>query len=163
METSNVLSQAIGQIFVQSDQALAQNKLQLKSKSSVKRSELELALSVILVDLASCDQKFDSEEFQAVSRGLRRIFGTQKTDVVALVQRAQSVIDNLRGTANFAKLLRQHLSQKDRDLIAEIIEEVIAADGVEDGFETYLRSKYFELLGIPLPEKKKEELDSGSN
>lgn len=154
MQNSNVLGQAINNIFTQHDTFLSDEKLKLKKKNKAPKFQLELALSVILVDLASCDQDFHSQEFQAVSRGLRRVFGTQKTEVLELVHRAQAVIANLRGTANFAKLLSDNTSPEEKQAISGVIEELIAADGVEDGFESYLRKKYYGILGIPLPPEK---------
>jgi|GEM_PF-1299625 len=152
MDINNVLGQAINDIFVQHDRFLSQEIVASKKKRGIEKKQLELALAVILVDMASCDQAFDSREFQVISRGLRRVFGTQKSDVMELTQKAQAVIANLRGTANFAQLLRENVTVQEREVISQVIEEVIAADGVEDGFEAYLRSKYHEILGITPPD-----------
>lgn len=163
MESTNLFGQAISDIFAQHDSLLTNTQKRAAEKRGAKKTELELALVVILVDLASCDQNFDSEEFQVISRGMRRVFGTQKTDILELIQRAQGVISNLRGTASFAQLLRDNTSSTQKELIAQLIEEVIAADGVEDGFETYLRAKYYEILGIPLPPKASQVPDTKTN
>ena len=103
---------------------------------------------MLLVDLASCDQDFDPGEYQVITGGLRRIFGTSKAEVTGLVNQANLSLGNLRGVSKFGELLRDNLGFDERKAIMEVIEEVIAADGEEDGFETYLRDKLTELLGL---------------
>ncbi len=118
------------------------------SESGIDRSQLELALTVLLVDLASCDQDFDPKEYQVISSGLRRIFGTSKTEISGLVNQANLQLANLRGVSKFTELLRENLSLDERKAIMEVIEDVISADGQEEDFEVYLRTKLSDLLGI---------------
>ncbi len=155
MNDQNALYQAINGIFQQSDQALFTHGVPKNRSNKVQKQQLELALAVLLVDLASSDENFDAQEYQVIAQGLRRVFGTGKTEVAQLVQRAQQAIALLRGTTSFATLLRDNLPENERVTIMEVIEEVIAADGVEDGFEVYFRHKFSELLGVP-PTKKDE-------
>ena len=112
------------------------------------RREVELAAVVLLVDVASADQNFDSKEYQTISAGMRRTFGTTKEQVAALVQEAKNALANLRGSTKFADLLRENLEPPERQAVFELIEEVIAADGQVAGFEEYLRQKFAKLLGI---------------
>lgn len=115
---------------------------------SGNRREIELAAVVLLVDVASADQNFDSKEYQAISDGMRRTFGTSKEQVAALVQEAKTALANLRGATKYADILRDGLEPKERQAVFELIEEVIAADGQVAGFEEYLRQKFAKLLGI---------------
>lgn len=119
-------------------------------KSEKGNVELELALAVLLVDLASCDQQFDADEYRTIAAGMQRVFGTAPNDVRKLVSQARLVLANLRGTSAFADLLREQLSVEERQAIMAVVDEVVAADGREDGFETYLRHKIGDLLGVPL-------------
>ena len=123
------------------------------AKSKVKgrnNRELELALAVLLVDLASVDQNFDMREYNTIAAGLARIFGTNLHEVQSLVNQANLVLKNLRGTSRFAELLRDNLSVEERQDVMKIIDEVISADGIEDGFETYLRHKFSDLLQVKI-------------
>lgn len=115
------------------------------------KKDLELALTVLLVELASCDQNFDMPEYHIISLGLYRMFGTSKDQVTALVNQAQTVLGNLRGTSRFAGLLKESLPEEERKAILEIIDDLIMADGQVDGYETYLRHKLAGLLEVPLP------------
>ena len=105
---------------------------------------------MLLVELAGSDQNFDAREYNVISNGLRRIFGTTKDEVAALINQATLNLAHLRGTGRFATLLKDNMTLEERQVVMEVIEEVIAADGVEDGFETYLRHKFSDLLGVPL-------------
>ena len=149
MADNYLIDQTIDRIFVRSETFAPHLPELNRSKRRAKQKELELALTVILVDLASSDENFEQREYQAISIGLRRLFGDSK-DLKMLVNRAQLALSNLRGTQSFADLLRENLSEDDRKIVAEIIEDVIRADGVEDGFEQYLRLKYAKLLDIPI-------------
>ena len=150
MSDSNVLRSTISTIFEQNNTLLAgQEKAQNAGKKKRKNTaDLELALTVLLVDLASCDQNFEPQEYQVISNGLMRIFGTSKSNVQSLVNRAQSTLQNLRGVDRFGAMLRQNLTDEEKRATLEIIDEVIQSDGITDGFEVYLREKFCDLLGL---------------
>ena len=146
----DALSRTLDDVFAESDNLEKKQKMSRRAEAySVSQRELEVALTVLLVDLASCDDDFDPREYQMLSNGLRRVFGTAKHEVQALVNQAKLAIANLRGTNKFAALLRDNLDEEKRRAILEVIDDVIMVDGVEDGFETYLRCKYADLLGLP--------------
>jgi uncharacterized tellurite resistance protein B-like protein len=146
-EKNDLIVSTLDKIFDKNEQ-LTKDKQKFQEKIGVSVQELELALTVLLVDLASCDQNFDQDEYQIISQGLMRVFGTSKEGISKLVNQANLVIANLRGTTKFAELLRDNLDNEKKASVMEIIDEIIAADGVEDGFETYLRSKLSGILGI---------------
>ena len=117
----------------QAEQEIIQNKPKpkLRKQTSVSDSQLQLALTVMLVDLASIDQNFDVSEYNTISQGLHRVFGTTKQEVQSLVNQANLVLANLRGTSRFAELLKKEMDIGQRKAIMEIIDEVIGADGKE--------------------------------
>ena len=143
-----LLQSAVQDIFNNNDKILERQGGARKTRSSIPKTDLELALTVLLVDLAGCDQNFDAQEYNIIQNGLRRVFGTTKSEVTALINQANLTLKNLRGTGRFAGLLKDSLDQNHREVIMEVIEDVISADGVEDGFETYLRHKFADLLGV---------------
>ena len=110
--------------------------------------DLELALTVILVDLASSDQKFEPQEYQIINAALYRLFGTPRDKVQKLVNQATLVLANLRGTTRYAELLRDHLDLEHKQLIIQMMDDLILADGEQDGFEIYLRHKFLDILGF---------------
>jgi len=158
MVSNLILSQAISNIFANNQIGLQQElrRRKQRSKKGPSQKELELAVAVLLVDLASCDEHFDPEEREAIIKGMRRIFGTSRPDVIALMNQASLALENLRGPAAFADLLKENLNDDEKQVVMEVIEEVIMADNVEDGFETYLRSRFAQLLGIKKADKPAE-------
>lgn len=146
----SLLQSTVQGIFNNNDKIIERQIGTVKSRPVVPRKDMELALTVLLVDLAGCDQNFDMQEYNIIQNGLRRVFGTNKTEVTALVNQANQTLKNLRGAGRFAGLLKDSLDQAEREVIMEVIEDVISADGVEDGFETYLRHKFADLLGVQL-------------
>lgn len=144
------LNAVLDDLFL-NNQKLVQHGMQRKKQSQgSNKRDLELAVSVLLVDLAGADQNFDPEEYNMIQSGLTRLFGTSAIQVKALINQATLVIKNLRGTSQFAKLLKESLSIEERQKVMSIIDEVICADGVEDGFETYLRHKFSDLLEVEI-------------
>ena len=143
--SNKLKSSTISEVFAAADRAQAGKKQQ----RSVPLGELEVAFAVVLVDLASCDQQFAPREYLAISSGLRRLFGTPKERVQGLVNQANIILANLRGTSRYATLLKNNLDIEEKTAVMETIDDLIAADGVEEGFEVYLRTKFADLLGMP--------------
>lgn len=149
--SKGILSDVINEIFVQERAALRAEYGFSRSKTSTKkqkRDDIEFAVAVILVDLASCDQNFDQVEYDTILAGLHRVFGINQIEVAGLIQKANMAMQGLRGTDNFAKLVRDSLPQDKREEIMRLIDSLIAADGVLDGYELLLRRRYAQLLGV---------------
>ena len=64
------------------------------------------------------------------------------------MNQAVLALQNMRGSTSYIETLRENLDDAQRRAILEVIDDVIDADGVEDGFETYLRTKFADLLGL---------------
>src|SRR5436190_22958679 len=106
----NALLNTIDHIFTHVQSNSTPKRFSLPKRNKEKVKELELALTVILVDLASCDQHFDPAEYQIILSGLRRMFGATREEVQSLVNQATLVLNNLRGTNRFVQLLKDNLS-----------------------------------------------------
>jgi len=117
-------------------------------KRKVSVADLELAFTVLLVDIASCDQNFEPNEYLIIGAGLRRLFGTSKDKVQSLVNQANTIMKNLRGTSRYAAFLRDNLDIQEKKAVMEVVDELIMSDGAEEGFERYLRTKLADLLGV---------------
>lgn len=156
----NILQTTVADIFQNNEQVISRQLRPAASGKKLNKRDLEVALTVLLVDLAGCDQNFDMQEYNLIQNGLRRVFGTSKTEVTALINQANLTLKNLRGSSRFATLLKDSLDAQQRAVIMEVVEDVIHADGVEDGFETYLRHKFASLLGVELPAKTEPRAES---
>lgn len=120
-----------------------------RRRGKVSQHQLELAFTVLLVELASSDEGFAQKEYQVIVLALHRVFGVTRDRAQRLVNEAVTILKDLRGTAEYALLLREHLSREELSLVARCIDDVIEADGVHDGFELYHRRRFRELLGLP--------------
>lgn len=153
MNSHNLLEQAVNQFFSSSEKHVRESffqRPQSGKRSKSLRKELEFALTLVFVDLASCDDNgMDSREYQAILDSMRRIFGIGVTDVQKLVSSAQQVLRNFSGLASFTQLLKENLSEDERRMVQEQIQDIIKADGVKDGFELYFAKKYEKLLDLP--------------
>ena len=138
----------IGSVFAKQE-AMQKKKKQLSKEKGLNARELEVALTVILVDLAGADGNFDQSEYSVIGNGLARVFGTAKDEVTALVNQAQIILQGMRGTGSQAAVLKEHLNHEEKIAVMDVIDDLIASDGVEDGFETYLRAKTADQLGLP--------------
>lgn len=116
----------------------------------VTQRDLEYALVLLLVELATCDDGFDEPERYAITNGMARLFGTVPSDVAILISRAQHTLNSFRSTTKASEILRQHLTQDQRHEIMAIIDNVIHADGKTDGFEMFHRHKFARLLDITI-------------
>lgn len=159
MGTYDLLGGAVQHMFTKSDLAVREAILQRRSaRSNQSRNlqhELEFALTLMLVDIASCDDPgMSRQEYQVILDAVRNVFKLGVADVQQLVTRAQTFLARNNGIESYVKLLRDNLPEDARRAIQREIEEIVRADGVEDGFERYFALKYEKLLGLdPLPTK----------
>lgn len=153
MNTHNLLEQAVNQFFTSSDKHVREkicSRAGTGKRCKNLRKELEFALTLVFVDIASCDDEgMDSREYQAILDSMRRIFGLGVTDVQKMISSAQQVLKNFSGVSSFARLLKDNLSQDERRMVQEQIQDIIKADGIKDGFEIYFAKKYEKLLDLP--------------
>jgi uncharacterized tellurite resistance protein B-like protein len=119
-----------------------------RKKNSASQQQLELALAVLLVELASSDEGFAQKEYQVIIMALHRVFGVARDRAQRHINEAVTILKNLRSTSKYALRLREHLTSKELTLVARCIDDVMDADGVQDGFEIYHRTRFRELLGI---------------
>ncbi|WKZ57968.1 MAG: TerB family tellurite resistance protein [Bdellovibrionota bacterium] len=126
----------------------------------VSRDEIELAVTVVMVDIANSDQNFCTNEYVMIQNGLRRLFGTDKTKVPKLVQEAKQIIANMRGATSFRETLRDGLDIQQKLAVVECINELIDADGAQDGFEIYLKQRLRAALGLPDDDAATPPVDS---
>jgi uncharacterized tellurite resistance protein B-like protein len=114
---------------------------------TITSSDLEFALTILLVELASSDQNFDQQEYHSITIGLQRIFGTERAKVRSYINRATLTLAQYRSTLPYAELLKANLNPLQLKEIVEIIDDLVDSDGQEDPFEIYHRQR---LRGILL-------------
>lgn len=118
------------------------------SASSARQSDVRLAACALLVELAKVDGEFSTRERQRILDILQRHFGLTADGAEELV--AAAVQESRRSVDDFA-FTRQVLRDYDlgqRMLLAELMWQVVLADGSIDSNESYLMRKLANLLQL---------------
>jgi len=130
---------------------VATKKVTVPTRAPIQ--DLEFALTVLLVELASSDENFDQDEYHAITMSLQRVFDTDRAKAKEYINRASISISQVRGTTSYARLLGENLSLEERRMVTEIIDDLISADGQHDPFEIYHQNRIRHIL---LPEDRKD-------
>ena len=150
-------SESIRKSLLQSESKEQESELPLVATKKVVVStrapiqDLEFALTVLLVELASSDENFDQDEYHTITMSLQRVFDTDRAKAKEYINRASVSLSQVRGTTSYARLLSENLSIDERKMIADIIDELISADGQQDPFEIYHKNRIRHIL---LPEDR---------
>lgn len=110
--------------------------------------ELEFAATLLLVELASSDHNYSQSEHRTIFNGVRRLFGSSPEKTEALIREARAYLQSPMTTSHFTALLREHVSDKGRQAILSVVDEVVEADGILEGVELYVRNKFVRQLGL---------------
>jgi uncharacterized tellurite resistance protein B-like protein len=119
-------------------------------KRPATQQELELALTVVLVDIALADGTFDQREKETIYHGVESMYGSSRDHVIGLINEATVILSGLRGSSRFTALLRDNLGPDQRLFIVHLINNLVLSDGEEEGLEAYLRERYAKALGVTL-------------
>ncbi|MCB0358018.1 MAG: TerB family tellurite resistance protein [Bdellovibrionales bacterium] len=108
----------------------------------------ERAIAALFCELALIDQQFHQKEYEFIFSFFRSRFGLEEREIRELVQQATAAIKNLQSSESFAVQLRETLPESERREVLAAIDDLIAVDGDEDGYELYVRGRFEQLLGL---------------
>ena len=135
---------------VVSRQVRTENQEIIAALNNNEEITIELAVAVLLVDLAMIDQEFDSREYKYISATFKELYGLQDEDIANLIKQSKNYLAQMRGTSTFASYLKDNVPEEQRVQIGKAISGIIKVDGVEDGFEIYFKNKISALLEVPI-------------
>lgn len=107
----------------------------------------ELAICVLLVDLALIDGNFEARESEFLYNALIRL-GLSEQEISNLIQQSKNLITSFRGPHSFANFLKSEYPLEKRKEIADLLNKMIIADEKKDGFEVYLLNKLTDILEV---------------
>jgi uncharacterized tellurite resistance protein B-like protein len=142
---SKLFSGTVGQALSNDPNAPRPKK---NTRITVTRGQIELAVVVLLVELASSDDGFEQKEYNIILQSMTRVFNTNRDTTQRYINQALTILQNLRGTSEYATLLKDHLTSVELNMVGQCIDDVMNADGVQDGFEIYHRRRIRDLLGL---------------
>lgn len=127
--------------------------------------ELHVAACALLLEVAHIDGSYDAAEQRRLEHALQRHFGLDEAGVAALVAAAQAdrgqSVDHFRYTRRLVE--GYDLGQK--MLLAEVMWEIILADGEVSDHEAWLARKLAHLLNLEpayLSEARKKAAEDGT-
>lgn len=109
---------------------------------------IQLALAVILVDLALVDNAFVEEEKSYITSKIRQYFNLSPEAALRLQAQAKDVVMACELQDLLAAGLRVDLPLEERQAINQFMEELVLADRVKVDLEQRLIERYRRLLGL---------------
>ena len=111
-------------------------------------SLLELAFTVLLVDLALVDNEFHDLEHRFIKTRLVDIFKISLDQAYALIEQADRIVAQNNDSDSYARYLAEVLSAESREKLVALLDELMRVDGRIDSFEVGLKQRYQRLLGV---------------
>lgn len=108
--------------------------------------EPQLALAVLLYEVAHADMSIDSVEDDTISRLLANTYSLSTSQVNALLNHAKEKHNDSVSIQTFTRVLTRNLGHKERVEFIRAMWEVAYADGELDGHEEYIIRKISDLI-----------------
>jgi len=140
MSVLSEFSQEVRKLFQKKKFTLEDRKI-LRELGATDEITTSQAIAVLLAEVAMIDQNFDEQEYGFIFTHLEKHFELTQKEVKGLIEYGSSLISNLQSTELFSKHLKENLSLEDRNKLMNVLESLIQADGVEHGFEIYLKER----------------------
>jgi uncharacterized tellurite resistance protein B-like protein len=103
---------------------------------------------VLLVELATVDGEFSAIERTRITEILQRHFGVDAAGAEALINEAAAAGRDAADDFVFTRQVVREYDLAQRMVLAELMWQVVLADGVVDGQESYLMRKLANLLQL---------------
>jgi uncharacterized tellurite resistance protein B-like protein len=136
-----------------------------RASSSAYSNDVRMAACVLLVELATVDGEFSPAERQRILEILQRHFGVDSVGAEALLAEAAHASRTSVDDFVFTRQVVKEYDLAQRMVLAELMWQVVLADGTVDGHESYLMRKLANLLQLEpaflAQARKKTESDAG--
>ncbi len=118
------------------------------AQSRVYPHDVRLAACALLVELANVDGEFSAVERERILEILQRHFAVDADGAATLMAEAASAGRHAADDFVFTKQLVREYTLAQRMVLAELMWQVVLADGVVDAQESYLMRKLANLLQL---------------
>jgi uncharacterized tellurite resistance protein B-like protein len=118
-----------------------------------RHSELELALTALLIEAAYSDDHFDEPERAVIAQLIERRFNLSASDARTLLATAEAATAESVELFHFTRIINERLSFEERVELLEMMWEVAYADRVLDEYEDSLLRRVGGLIYVPDPER----------
>jgi len=108
----------------------------------------ELAIAVLVSEIALCDLTFDKREYDYLFSYFKDRFALKDGEIRNLIQHGTQVMASLQTTEQFAQHLTETADETERKDLLAMVKGLISVDHLEHGFELYLFERLERLLGF---------------
>lgn len=113
-----------------------------------REAALRLATAVLMIDVARADHVFDEVEFDRILVLLQKHFELPPEDTAQLVIAASETAEDSVSAYEFTRILHDHLHEKEKARIVELLWKIAYADGQLDKYENSFVLKISDLLHV---------------
>ena len=124
-----------------------------RNTSDPAQSELQLALTALLIEAAYSDDHFDGPERAVIARLIERRFNLLPSDVRTLLATGEAAATESVELFHFTRIINERLSYEERVELIEMMWEVAYADRVLDEYEDSLLRRVGGLIYVPDSER----------
>jgi uncharacterized tellurite resistance protein B-like protein len=110
--------------------------------------KLRVATCVLLLEAATADSNFSSEEQEKIIQILKSRFQMDDTSVKELIDKSTMGKKNSTDLWYFTSLINENLDNEEKYDLMELVWEVIYSDGTLDKFENYIAHKLLNMLNL---------------
>lgn len=111
-------------------------------------TSLDLAVAVLLVEMARADHNLDDAEEREVRAQLEAAFGLTPDAAATLVMRAHDLVDDSVSLHEFTRVVHEGMEYDEKQRVIAMLWQVALTDRNLDKYEDYLIGKLGELLYV---------------
>jgi len=112
------------------------------------QDRIQLSTAVLLVEIARADHDRQEVEDAEMRRQLVTSFGLSEEESCALLEVAETAVENSVSLHEFTRLLHDEMSYKEKTTVIEMLWRIALADNNLDKYEDYMIGKIADLLYI---------------
>ncbi len=109
---------------------------------------LRVATAVLLIEVIRADFKVEPVEWERLSELLREQFKLDQAELDALLEQAQTEVDQLVSIQHVTRVLNDHYDHAMKLRVVEMMWQLVYADGEKDRYEEHLLRQIADLLYV---------------
>jgi uncharacterized tellurite resistance protein B-like protein len=119
-----------------------------KQNEGDRELKLRAATCVLLLEAATADSNFSSEEQEKIIQILKSRFQMDDMSVKELIDKSTMEKKDSTDLWYFTNLINKNLDNEEKYNLMELVWEVIYSDGTLDKFENYIAHKLLNMLNL---------------
>ena len=109
---------------------------------------LELAATVLMVEISLADSDFDTSERKTIEDAMRNVFHIPEEEIKEILNLAEREVGHAISLHDYTRLVNEKLSAEEKVKVVELLWRVAFADAVVDKYEEYYIRKIADLLYV---------------